>query len=73
MPNLYGSTPEKDILDYEKMFNEISFRPDELKIYPCSLIKTAELMKVYKEGLWKPYTQEELAEVLSNNILFTPR
>jgi len=73
MPNLYGSTPEKDILDYEKMFNDISFRPDELKIYPCSLIKTAELMKVYKQGLWKPYTQEELAEVLSNNILFTPR
>lgn len=73
MPNLYGSTPEKDILDYEKMFNEITFRPDELKIYPCSLIKTAELMKVYKEGLWKPYTQEELAEVLYNNILFTPR
>ena len=73
MPNLYGSTPEKDILDYEKMFNEITFRPDELKIYPCSLIKTAELMKVYKEGLWKPYTKEELAEVLYNNILFTPR
>lgn len=73
MPNLYGSTPEKDILDYEKMFNEITFRPDELKIYPCSLIKTAELMKIYKEGLWKPYTQEELAEVLYNNILFTPR
>jgi elongator complex protein 3 len=73
MPNLYGSTPENDILDYEKMFQEISFRPDELKIYPCSLIKTAELMQVYKQGLWKPYTQEELADVLYNNILFTPR
>lgn len=73
MPNLYGSTTEKDILDYEKMFNEITFRPDELKIYPCSLIKTAELMQVYNQGLWKPYTQEELAEVLYHHILFTPR
>lgn len=73
MPNLYGSTPSLDILDYEKMFNEIFFRPDELKIYPCSLIKTAELMQVYNQGLWKPYTQEELAEVLYHNILFTPR
>jgi len=73
MPNLYGSTPEKDILDYEKMFDDINFRPDELKIYPCSLIKTAELMKVYNQGLWKPYNQEELAEVLYNNILKTPR
>jgi elongator complex protein 3 len=73
MPNLYGSTPEKDILDYEKMFNDIKFRPDELKIYPCSLIKTAELMQVYNKGLWKPYTQEELADVLFHNILYTPR
>lgn len=73
MPNLYGSNPKKDILDYQKMFDDISFRPDELKIYPCSLIKTAELMKIYNLGLFKPYTQEELGEVLSNLILNTPR
>jgi len=73
MPNLYGSNPKKDILDYKKMFEELSFRPDELKIYPCSLIKTAELMQVYNQGLWKPYTQEELAEVVSFCILNTPR
>ena len=73
MPNLYGSTPQADIEDYKKMFNEIYFRPDELKIYPCSLIKTAELMQVYNDGLWKPYTQEELAEVVCFTILNTPR
>jgi elongator complex protein 3 len=73
MPNLYGSTPKMDIEDYKKMFNEIYFRPDELKIYPCSLIKTAELMQVYNEGLWKPYSQEELAEVVCFTILNTPR
>jgi elongator complex protein 3 len=73
MPNLYGSNPEMDILDFEKMFSEIEFRPDELKIYPCSLIKTAELMKYYNQGLWKPYTQDELGEVISHHILTTPR
>lgn len=73
MPNLYGSNPELDKQDYEKMFSQIYFRPDELKIYPCSLIKTAELMKVYNQGLWKPYTQEELGEVLSHHMLSTPR
>lgn len=73
MPNLFGSNPEMDIKDYEKMFGEINFRPDELKIYPCSLIKTAELMQVYEKGMWKPYTQEELGEVLSKLILMTPR
>ena len=73
MPNLYGSNPEMDKKDYEKMFKEIYFRPDELKIYPCSLIKTAELMQVFNQGLWKPYTSEELGEVLSHHILNTPR
>jgi len=73
MPNLYGSAPKMDIEDYKKMFSEIYFRPDELKIYPCSLIKTAELMQVYNEGLWKPYSQEELAEVVCFTILNTPR
>jgi elongator complex protein 3 len=73
MPNLYGSTPELDKEDYLKLFNQNDFKPDELKIYPCSLIKTAELMKFYNEGLWKPYTQEELAEVVCFTILNTPR
>jgi elongator complex protein 3 len=73
MPNLYGSSPELDIEDFKKMFDDPSFRPDELKIYPCSLIKTAELMQVYNQGLWKPYSQEELAEVLYHSILYTPR
>lgn len=73
MPNLYGSNPELDKKDYEKMFSQIEFRPDELKIYPCSLIKTAELMQIYNQGLWRPYSQEELGEVLSHHILKTPR
>ncbi len=73
MPNLYGSNPELDKKDFEKMFNEINFRPDELKIYPCSLIKTAELMKFYQDGLWKPYTHEELGDVISHHIVNTPR
>jgi elongator complex protein 3 len=73
MPNLYGSTPQMDIEVYKKMFNEVFFRPDELKIYPCSLIKTAELMQFYNDGLWKPYSQEELAEVVCFTILNTPR
>ena len=73
MPNLYGSNPELDKSDYLKMFSEVYFRPDELKIYPCSLIKTAELMKFYQEGKWNPYSQEELAEVICFTILNTPR
>ena len=72
MPNLYGSNPEMDIEDYKKVFGDPGFMPDEIKIYPCSLIASAELMKYYKEGLWKPYTNEELLKVLEAVYEMTP-
>jgi elongator complex protein 3 len=66
MPNLFGSTPQLDIEDFQKMFTDGDFMPDELKIYPCSLIESAELMVYYKNGFWRAYTEEELLEVLKN-------
>lgn len=72
MPNLYGSNVEKDIADYKVLFNDPDFKPDELKIYPCSLIDSAELMQYYKKGLWTPYTYEELLEILSFCLENTP-
>jgi elongator complex protein 3 len=65
MPNLYGSSPEKDVEDFERLFADPGFRPDELKIYPCSLIESAELMNLYEAGTWRPYTDEELTDVLT--------
>lgn len=72
MANLYGSSVEDDKKDYKKLFSDQSFRPDELKIYPCSLIGSAELMQYYKKGLWQPFSYEELLEVLSFCLLNTP-
>jgi elongator complex protein 3 len=71
MANLYGSDPELDKQDYELLFSDPDFRPDELKIYPCSLIDSAELMKYYQQGKWRPYSQEELLDVLSHVLLST--
>ncbi len=72
MANLYGGTPKKDKRDFAKLFKDQDFRPDELKIYPCSLIETAELMRYYKKGLWRPYTHEELLEITSFTLTHTP-
>lgn len=72
MANLYGGTPAKDKRDFAKLFKDQDFRPDELKIYPCSLIETAELMRYYKKGLWKPYTHEELLDITSFTLTHTP-
>lgn len=64
MPNLYGSSPALDVADFSRLFSDADFRPDELKIYPCSLIESAELMNAYRAGRWRPYTYDELMEVL---------
>ncbi len=72
MPNLYGSTPTADIVDYARLFDEPDFRPDELKIYPCSLIESAELMQRYEDGSWQPYSHDELLQVLTACLRNTP-
>jgi elongator complex protein 3 len=73
MPNLLGSTPERDVADFSRLFDEAGFRPDELKVYPCSLIESAELMQHYERGDWSPYSYEELERVLHGVFDLVPR
>ena len=73
MPNLHGSSPAADIEDFRRLFADPAVRPDELKVYPCSLIESAELMREYEAGTWRPYTQGELLEVLVAAMLEVPR
>ena len=72
MPNLYGSSPAADLADYQRLFSDPDFRPDELKIYPCSLIESAELMQQYQAGAWQPYSHDELLELLVSCFKRTP-
>ncbi len=72
MPNLYGADPQADIADYQRLFDDPDVRPDELKIYPCSLIPDTELMAHYRRGAWRPYSNAELLEVLSACFAHTP-
>jgi elongator complex protein 3 len=73
MPNLLGATPESDVEDIARLFDEPDFRPDELKVYPCSLIESAELMRHYEDGSYRPYEHAELLGVLCELLRRTPR
>jgi elongator complex protein 3 len=55
------------------MFDDPDFRPDELKIYPCSLVETADLMQHYVEGRFRPYEHDELLAVLAGVLAAAPR
>jgi elongator complex protein 3 len=62
MPNLFGATPETDREDFARMW--VDFCPDEIKIYPNQLLKDTELYDYWKEGKYRPYTTEELVDLL---------
>jgi len=64
MPNLYGAEVSTDCEDFVHLFADKDFRPDELKIYPCSLIETAELMRKYEDGSWHPYSHDDLVQIM---------
>ncbi len=66
MPNLYGATPAKDRVDFARFFEDPAIRPDELKIYPCSLIADTELYAHYLAGRYLPYSETELVELLAD-------
>lgn len=64
MPNLLGATPESDVEDFSRLWNDPALRPDELKIYPCMLVENAELYSYWQKGEYHPYSEEEITEVL---------
>ena len=64
MLNLPGSTPEKDIEMFKKLFSDPRFCPDQIKIYPCVLTKDAKLVTWYKSGKWVPYSEKKLIETI---------
>jgi elongator complex protein 3 len=73
MPNLLGATPESDLVDYERLWADPGLRPDELKIYPCSLVREAELVKWWERGEYRPYTDDELVTLIAECKVRTPR
>lgn len=66
MPNLFGATPESDRQDFARFFDDPAIRPDELKIYPCSLIKDTELYDRWEAGEYHPYSEDELVSLLAD-------
>lgn len=72
MVNLMGSDPERDKKDYLELVNGIAYQPDEIKLYPCVLIGGTELCNHYQDGTWRPYSQDELVDILVADTCATP-
>ena len=64
MPGLPNSSPEKDIKDFQTLFDNPCFKPDMLKIYPTLVLKHTGLYKLYQEGRYHAYSENDLMTVL---------
>lgn len=64
MLNLPESTLKKDEKMFEELFSNNNFQPDQLKIYPCAVLKTSPLYKLWKQGKYKPYSEKQLTDLL---------
>lgn len=72
MPNLPGSNLGKDLKMYEQIWSDPRFRPDQVKIYPTLVLPGTRLYELWKTGLYKPYNDEELVELLTKWLELTP-
>ncbi len=72
MPGLPGSNFEKDIEMFKEIFSNSDFKPDQIKIYPCQVIKGAVLEKDYQKGKYKPYDMEQTKKLLVEIFKIVP-
>jgi elongator complex protein 3 len=72
MPNLPGSSPEKDVEMAKMMFSDSRFQPDYLKVYPAMTIAGTEMYEMWKRGEYIPYEEEKLIKVLKEIKALTP-
>ncbi len=73
MPNLLGSTPQSDREDFARLWREGGVNPDEMKIYPCQLLRNAELYQYWERGEYRPYEEQELIDLLADIKPTVPR
>jgi len=73
MPGLPGSDLKKDLQLFKKLFSDERFKPDQLKIYPCQVIKGSKLENEYWKKKYKPYTKEQTEKLLFGMMKVVPR
>ena len=72
MVNLLGAGPASDKADYLRLMHDPALVPDEIKLYPCALVDGTGLVAHFKDESWRPYTEDELMDVLSSDLMATP-
>ncbi|MCL2156916.1 MAG: tRNA uridine(34) 5-carboxymethylaminomethyl modification radical SAM/GNAT enzyme Elp3 [Methanobrevibacter sp.] len=63
MPGLLPN-PDMDLRMFKRLFNDESFKPDMLKIYPCLVTHGSKLYDLWKKGKYEPYDDSEAIDLI---------
>lgn len=72
MPDLPGTTPEKDRIMIEKVIISPDYGPDYMKIYPCLDVNYTEIREWKKDGRWNPYAETDFDKLI-DLVVFAKR
>ncbi len=64
MPGLPGSDFAKDLESFRALFNDGSFKPDMLKIYPAVVLEGTELHEMWRRGEYTPLTTTDAVRLI---------
>ena len=72
MPGIPGSNPKKDIQMFKQLFKSQDFKPDQIKIYPCQVLKGSGLENLYYNSEYVPYSKEQASKIVIEMLKLTP-
>jgi ELP3 family radical SAM enzyme/protein acetyltransferase len=64
MTQLPLSNPQKDREMFLKILNDPNLQADQWKIYPCAITPWTKIKKWHEDGIYKPYDDNKLIELL---------
>ncbi|MHA1912250.1 MAG: tRNA uridine(34) 5-carboxymethylaminomethyl modification radical SAM/GNAT enzyme Elp3 [Candidatus Kariarchaeaceae archaeon] len=72
MPGLPGSSFEKDIEAFKKLYEDPHLIPDEIKLYPTQVMPGTVLEEMYNAGEYEALTNDGTAELMARIKMITP-
>ncbi len=72
MPGLPGSSRERDDASFAALFDDPSYRPDMLKIYPTLVVAPSELQRRWRQGNYEPLSTGEATQRIAAWKAATP-
>uniref|UniRef100_A0A8C0J6Y9 Elongator complex protein 3 n=1 Tax=Chelonoidis abingdonii TaxID=106734 RepID=A0A8C0J6Y9_CHEAB len=72
MPDLPNMGLERDIDQFVEFFENPSFRPDGMKLYPTLVIRGTGLYELWKSGRYKSYSPSTLVDLVARILALVP-